>query len=84
MDKYHNSLTQPHLNWWRFLPYALFGILAFSLTSSSSMPIWLKSYLMILEIPVGLVFIYFCVPKLAKLNQNKHPSFNHSSPSIKL
>lgn len=77
MDKSHNSLTQTHLNWWRFLPYALFGILAFSLTSASPLPIWLKSYLITLEIPVGLVVLYLGIPKLVRLNKTQHKSYNH-------
>lgn len=71
MDKSHNSLTPAHLNWWRFLPYAVFGIVAFSLTSASPLHIMFKSYLMFLEIPLGLMVIYFGIPKLLK-NHHKH------------
>lgn len=67
-----NSLSQTNPNWWHFLPYALFGILAFSVTSASSLHILLKTYLMILEIPAGLVLIYLGIPKLVRHNRN-HP-----------
>jgi hypothetical protein len=72
MDKSHNSLPQTNLTWWRFLPYALFGIVAFSLTSATSLPSWLKSYLMLVEIPLGMLAIYFTLPKLVKFNKNQH------------
>lgn len=84
MDKSHNSLPKAHVNGWRFLPYALFGIFAFSLTSASSLPSLLKTYLMILEIPIGLIVLYLGLPKLVKLNQNQHQSSNYQPRSIKL
>ena len=62
MANSHNSLVQNHLNRWRLLPYAVFGIVAFSLTSASSLHILLKSYLIILEIPLGLLGILM-IPK---------------------
>jgi len=71
MDKFHNSLTQTHLNWWRFLPYAVFGILAFSLTSAIPLHSLFKSYLMFLEIPVGLMVLYLGIPKIVN-RKNKH------------
>ncbi|KOR34659.1 MULTISPECIES: hypothetical protein [Planktothricoides] len=67
----HHPLTQAYLNFWRFIPYAGFGILAFSLTSATGLSVLLKSYFIILEIPVGLLGIYFLLAKSSKFNKIK-------------
>jgi hypothetical protein len=66
MTNSHHQITQTSLNFWRFIPYAAFGILAFCFTSATGLPILLKSYLMILEIPLGLLAFYILLPKLIK------------------
>jgi hypothetical protein len=67
----HHPLTQTDLNFWRFIPYLGFGILAFSLTSATGLPVVLKSYFIILEIPFGLLGIYFLLAKSRKVKFNK-------------
>jgi F0F1-type ATP synthase assembly protein I len=43
----------------RFLPYAVFGAVAFSLASASHFHYLLKGYLLVLEIQAALLLVYF-------------------------
>lgn len=72
-----HQVTQTWVSFWRLIPYAGFGILAFCFTSATELPIWLKTYLMSLEIPLGLLALYILLPKLSK-QMSKHKSVNRN------
>lgn len=50
----------------RFLPYAIFGAVAFSLASASHFNYFFRGYLVALEIQVGMVLVYFLGLRFSK------------------
>lgn len=59
MSNFNSRKSEITLSWTRLLPYIAFGILVFSLTSTTEMNYFLKGYLVLLEAQAGIVLIYF-------------------------
>ncbi|MGE5657895.1 MAG: hypothetical protein ACM37W_14920 [Actinomycetota bacterium] len=72
MSDFNSHKIEETLNWMRLLPYAAFGILAFSLTSAADLNYFVKAYLVLLEAQAMMALIYFLRPKLTK--SSKRPS----------
>lgn len=56
-------------SWIKLLPYAILGIVVFSLNSATDFNYILRGYLVLLESQIGLVVIYFCFAKLLRKNK---------------
>lgn len=53
------------------LPYLLLGLVIFSSNSLTNFNFWLRGYLAILEIQIGLLLLYFLLAKLAKTGRQQ-------------
>jgi hypothetical protein len=60
----------------RLLPYAVFGTVAFSLASASHLNFFLRGYLLLLGIQVGIVLVYFLEKK--RTTSKKQQTFQDS------
>lgn len=65
MNNLQNFKLAKTLRWISLLPYAVFGLLAFGLTSATELNYFVKGYLVLLESQAGIVLIYFAMAKLA-------------------
>jgi hypothetical protein len=55
----------------RFLPYAVFGAVAFSLASASHFNYFFRGYILLLEIQAGILLVYFLGNRLTKSKKQK-------------
>ncbi len=70
MKQSNNSFTVSPRKW-QLLPYLIFGLILFAVTSSLNLNYFAKGYLTILEIQIGIVAIYFWLAKQKKSHKNK-------------
>ncbi|MFB2877225.1 hypothetical protein [Floridanema aerugineum] len=65
-----NNSIYPKRNWlssgWRMVPFVVIGAIAFSLTSATELNVYLRAYLVLLEVKVIIVLLYFLNTKFAK------------------
>jgi hypothetical protein len=71
MNPIESRQVEVKLNWMRFLPYALFGLCAFSLTSVAELNYFFRGYLVLLEIQTGILIVYLLMPKIKKITQDE-------------
>lgn len=79
----HPNLHRPAINlnsmkqngqgaWLSLLPYLVLGIIIFSFNSSLDVPYFLRGYLTLLEVQVGLLALYFLLRKFRTLQKDSH------------
>lgn len=70
MKQSNNSFTVSAKKW-QLLPYLIFGLIIFAVTSSLNLNYFAKGYLTILEIQTGIVALYFMMSKRRQLKKNQ-------------
>ncbi len=70
MSNYNSHKLDGTRTWMRFLPYAAFGLLLFSLNSATELNYFWRGYLVILEAQTGIVLLYFAMSKF-RTSKNK-------------
>jgi hypothetical protein len=71
MNPIESRQVEVKLNWMRFLPYALFGLCTFSLTSVAELNYFFRGYLILLEIQTGILIVYLLMPKIYKITRDQ-------------
>ena len=56
---------------WQLLPYVILGLVLFAFTSTLNVNYFLKGYVTIIEIQMGIVALYFLLAKRKQSRQNK-------------